>query len=163
VPAVRKAVLAVDKDQPVSDVQTMDQVLSESLAQRRFTMLLLGVFGATALLLSAVGIYGVMAYSVTRRIGEIGIRMALGAQRNDILGLVFRQGGRLIGLGVAFGLLGGLTLTRFLGSMLFGVSAHDPATFAVIAVLLAAVALLACWLPARRATRVDPMVALRAE
>ena len=163
VSAVRQAVLAVDKDQPVSDVQTMDQVLSESLAQRRFTMLLLGIFGATALLLSAVGIYGVMAYSVTRRTGEIGIRMALGAQRADILGLVFRQGGRLIALGLAVGLLGGLVLTRFLGSMLFGVTAHDPATFAAIAVLLAGVALLACWLPARRAARVDPMVALRAE
>ncbi len=160
---IRKAVAAVDRDQPVASVRPLTELIAASFARQRFATLLFGVFAGAALLLAALGIYGVMAYSVTQRTGAIGIRMALGARRFDVLKLVFRQGGRLVGIGLAAGLLGALVLTRFIASMLFGVSAHDPWTFAAIGVLLAAVAAIACFLPARRAARVDPMVALRME
>jgi len=153
----------VDKDQPVASVRPLAALVAESMARPRFSMFLFGVFSGVALLLSAIGIYGVMAYSVTQRTGEIGIRMALGAQRGDVLQLILSQAARLVGLGLAGGLIGAFFLTRLLASQLFGVSAHDPFTFAGIAVLLAGVAAFACLIPARRATKVDPLVALRAE
>ncbi|HVU24028.1 MAG TPA: ABC transporter permease [Opitutus sp.] len=161
--AIRTAIYGVDKDQPIASIRPLASLVAESVARPRFAMFLFGVFSTVALLLSAIGIYGVMAYSVTQRTNEIGIRMALGAQRRDVLRLVLAQGGRLVGLGVIAGLLGALLLTRFISSMLFGVTARDPVTFAVIATLLATIAAVACLLPALRATRVDPVEALRAE
>ncbi len=156
VASVREQVFALDKDQPVSRVRTMSQVVADALAQRRLSMALLGGFAALALVLAAVGIYGVVSYAVSQRMHEIGIRMALGAQPRDILKLVVGRGMMLTLVGVGVGLAGAFGLTRFLESLLFGVSATDPATFA-------GVALLACYIPARRATRVDPLVALRYE
>ncbi len=161
--AVRREVLAVDKDQPITDVQTMEQNIAGWVAQPRLTMWLFGIFAGAALLLAAIGLYGVMAYSVAQRTNEIGIRMALGAQPSDVLKLVVWQGMRLALIGVACGLAASWALTRLMANLLFGVSAHDPATFALIAALLASVALVACYLPARRATKVDPLVALRCE
>jgi putative ABC transport system permease protein len=161
--AIRSAIYEIDRDQPIASTRPLGELLAASVARQRFAMFLFAVFSGVALLLSAIGIYGVMAYSVTQRTSEIGLRMALGAQRSDVLRLVFAQGGRLIALGLAAGLGGALLLTRFLASLLFGVNALDPVTFTVVAVLLTAVAASACWLPARRAARVDPMVALRHE
>ena len=161
--ALRPAVYAVDKDQPVGSILALEDILADSIARQRFATLLLGVFSAVALVIAAVGIYGVMAYNVTQRTGEIGIRLALGAQPRDVLRLVFAQGGKLVGLGLLLGLAAALAGGRLLESMLYKTSPYDPVTLGAITLLLGAVAALACLLPARRATKVDPMIALRAE
>ena len=162
-PAARRTVLAVDPEQPVSDVQTLREMVALTMAQRRFTLLLLSVFAGTALVLAAVGIYGVVAYSVAQRTHEIGVRMALGARRREILGLVLRQGMTLALIGVGVGIAGALAVTRLISGLLYGVGAGDPATFATTALLLSGVSLLATIIPAHRATRVEPTAALRYE
>ncbi|HEX8068864.1 MAG TPA: ABC transporter permease [Pyrinomonadaceae bacterium] len=162
-PAVREILRQVDRAQPVAEFREMDEIVAESAAQPRFNTLLLGLFAGVALLLAAAGIYGVMAYSVTQRTHEIGIRMALGARRGDVLRLVVGQGFRLALVGLALGLFCAYALTRVMSSLLYGVSATDPLTFAGGALLLAAVALLACYIPARRATDIDPLIALKYE
>jgi predicted permease len=160
---VKKQIWSVDSQIPVSDVHTMDDLMAVSLAQQRFNMLLLGLFAALALILAAVGIYGAMAYAVSQRTHEIGIRTALGAQRRDVLRLVMRDGAKIALFGIVSGIAGALVLTRLMASLLFAVKPTDPETFACVATLLALVALAACYIPARRAMRVDPMVALRYE
>ncbi|MGH9936798.1 MAG: ABC transporter permease, partial [Blastocatellia bacterium] len=159
--AIRNQAQAIEPNEPVSQVVTMDERLSNSTAGRRFQMLLLGVFAAVALVIATVGIYGVISYAVSSRTHEIGIRMALGAQASDVLRMVVWRGMRLALIGVALGLGAALALTRVMKNLLFNVSATDPATFALIALLLIGVALIACYIPARRATKVDPLVALR--
>lgn len=163
VPAVKAAIWFVNKNQPISKMETMEEVLSESLARRRLYMILLGVFASSALLLAAVGIYGMVSYSVNQRIREMGIRIAVGAAQGDVLRLVLGQGAKVAILGIVVGIAAALALTRLMTSLLFGVSATDPATFLGVALLLTLVAVGASFLPARRATRVDPMVALRSE
>ncbi|HXB74404.1 MAG TPA: ABC transporter permease [Candidatus Acidoferrales bacterium] len=162
-PAIRAAVAAIDRELPLADVITLDQLLADSVSGRRFSMMLLAALGACAMLLAAIGIYGVTAYSVAQRTEEFGIRMALGAAPASVIGMVMRQNLTLIGAGTCAGLAIALTSTRLLSKLLFGVSPFDPATFAAAAVLLAIVAMAASYVPARRATRVDPMVALRGE
>src|SRR5262249_40441639 len=161
--AIRNQVRAIDPNEPVNQVITMDERLSNSIAQRRFQMFLLGVFAAVALVIATVGIYGVITYAVSRRTHEIGIRMALGARGADVLRMVVWRGMSLALVGVALGLAAALALTRVMQNLLFEVSATDPATFALIALLLVCVALIASYIPARRATKVDPLQALRHE
>jgi len=161
--SIQGAVWSVEKDVPISSVSTMEKIRSHSIAQPRLTALLLSVFASLALVLASVGIYGVMAYSVTQRTHEMGLRMALGASVGDVLSLVVRQGLWLAALGIVIGLAGAFALTRGLERFLWGVKPTDPATFVAVSLLLAGVALAASFIPARRATRVDPMVALRYE
>jgi putative ABC transport system permease protein len=160
---VRNEVATIDPDQPVSNVLTMDQRIADSVAPRRFNMFLLGLFAALALLLAAIGIYGIMAFSVAQRTHEIGVRMALGARAGDVLRLVVTNGFKLALIGIAVGLGAAFALTRLMQTLLFDVSPTDPLTFVIDSLLLATVALLACYIPARRATKVDPLVALRYE
>jgi putative ABC transport system permease protein len=161
--AMRAAVQAVDPNQPVYRISTMKRFFSDQVAVPRATMFLMGALAVAALILAAVGIYGVMAHAVTQQTHEIGIRTALGATQRDVLRLVVGQGMTLTLIGVVIGLVGAFALTRLMTSLLFGVSATDPVTFTVIALLLTAVALFACYIPARRATKVDPLSALRYE
>src|SRR5579871_1679468 len=161
--AVRAEVAGPGRDQPIYAVRTLDETLANSLAERRFTMLMLIVFAATALLLAAVGIYAVMSYAVNRRAHELGIRVALGATRRGIAELVLRQGMRLAGIGTICGIAAALALTRLMSGLLYGVRPADPLTLIGVAALLTAIALLACYVPARRAVAVDPIVALRSE
>jgi putative ABC transport system permease protein len=161
--ALRAELTRMDAGIPLTSVRIFDEYISRSLARPRFNALLLSIFAGTALVLTAIGIYGVMAYSVAQRTNEIGIRMALGAAQSNIFRLVVGQAMTLVSISLGLGLIGAFAATRLLSSMLFGVGAWDPATFVSIVVLIAAVAFLAAWLPARRASRVDPVVALRAE
>ncbi len=160
-PTVRRVVHEIDPNQPISDVRTMDQVMAATVGRARFNTLLLGLFAGLATLLAAVGIFGVMSYSVTLRTREIGLRMALGARQGEVLRLILKQGFLLTLIGIGLGLAGALALTRLLSGLLYGVGSTDPATFAAIVVLLTVVSLIACYIPARRATRVDPLSALR--
>ena len=161
--ALQKEIWAVDRELPVSGFRTMEQILDTETVQRRMQVSLLGTFAGLALLLAALGIYGVMSYAVAQRTREIGIRMALGAERRQVLRMVIGQGMVLALLGVGFGLAAALASTRLLASLLFGTSANDPFAFVSVAAVLIAVALAACFIPARRASRVDPIVALRYE
>jgi putative ABC transport system permease protein len=161
--AVRAQVASVDKNQPPHDLMPLEDLRAESLTPRRVNMLLVGAFAARGLILASVGIYGVVSYSVSQRTHEIGVRMALGAERSDMLKLVVGQGLGSVLIGTGIGLVASRALTRLLGSMLFGVKPTDPLTFVAVALILTAVALVACYIPARRATKVDPMVALRCE
>jgi putative ABC transport system permease protein len=160
---LRNAVWSVDKDQPVSNIDTMENIVAGAVARQRFSTMLLGIFATLALVLAAVGIYGVMSYSVAQRTREIGIRMALGARRGDVLRMTVQQGLKLVVMGVAIGLVAAFVLTRVMTSLLFGISATDPVTFVSISLMLMSVAMFASYIPALRATKVDPMVALRAQ
>jgi putative ABC transport system permease protein len=162
-PSVRAALWSVDPDQPVWEIRSMDGLLARSMRQERFTMLLTGLFAALALLLAAVGVYGVMAYTVSQRTREVGIRLAIGATPAQLIGLILGQGVRATAAATVLGLAGSLGAARLIRGQLFGVAPDDPVTFVVVPAVLAGVALLACWLPARRAAKVDPVVALRSE
>jgi putative ABC transport system permease protein len=161
--AIREVIHAVDSDQSISNVMTMNENLARVLVTERFSAILMGVLAGSGLLLAALGLYGVMAYSVSRRTTEIGVRVALGAQRGHVLQLILGQGAKLTLVGIAIGLAAAWALTRLLVSLLFEVNATDPATFVSISLLLISIALLACLFPAHRALKVDPMIALRAE
>jgi putative ABC transport system permease protein len=163
IPAVRKAAAGIDRNQPLFDIQPLEQRLSHSVAQRRQRAFLLGAFAFIALAIAVVGVYGVMACSVARRTHEMGVRIALGARPRVIVGMVVAEGMRMALIGVALGLAGAMGLTRVLSSFLYGVTPNDAATFISVGLLLISAACIAAYLPARRATRVDPMVALRHE
>jgi putative ABC transport system permease protein len=162
-PAIRSAIWSVDKDQPIMRVATMDDLVVASAAERRFTLILFEAFALVSLVLAATGIYGVLSGSVAERTREIGVRSALGASRGNILALVLRQGLGLTGLGVAIGLMGAVVASQTIDTLLFGVSRLDPITYLSVIALLAGASAIACWVPARRATKVDPLVALRYE
>jgi putative ABC transport system permease protein len=162
-PAAQQAVSGVNKSVPLGNPRTMNDMIARTLLQKKFTMLLLSIFAGAALLLAAIGLYGVISYSVAQRTRELGIRIALGAQRGDVLRLILRQGMAVVAAGVIFGVAASLGLTRLIASLLYGISANDPLTFLLFSVALVLVAFIACWLPARRAARVDPVIALRAE
>jgi putative ABC transport system permease protein len=162
-PAIKNAIWSVDKDQPIVRVATMDARLAKSESQRRFAMIVFEAFALVALLLAATGIYGVLSGNVTERLREIGVRSVLGASRGDILALIVRQGMALTGLGVAIGLMGAAAASRVLVTLLFGVSRLDPVTYLGVIALAAGVSAIACWVPAWRAARVDPSIALRGE
>ena len=163
VKSVRQTVLEVDPNQPVANVQTLKEIVKKSLSQRRFILALIGGFAGAALLLAAIGLYGVMGYAVSQRTREIGVRMALGARQRDVVSMVIGQGMRIVLIGLAVGMIGAVGLSRLLQGFLFEIKPSDPTTFVAVSFILLAVALFACWLPARRAARVDPMVALRME
>jgi putative ABC transport system permease protein len=163
VSAVTTAIHSIDSDQPLTDVMTMDDLIANSLSQRRFSMLLLAAFAGLALLLAAVGIYSVLSFAVRRRVREIGIRVALGAETKDILRLIINEGMKAAIIGVLIGIGGALVLGRVLASLIYGISATDPATFAAVAALLSLVALLASAIPAYRAAKIEPTRALREE
>jgi ABC-type antimicrobial peptide transport system permease subunit len=163
VKAIRRAIEGMNREQVAYGFESMEEIIAGSLTSRRFTMIVLGVFAGLALALASIGIYGVISYGVARRTHEIGIRMALGAQKRDVLALVVGQGMRLALIGFAVGMVGAFGLTRFLSRLLYGVKPTDPLTFIVVSLILTVVALLACYIPARRAMKVDPMVALRYE
>jgi len=156
-------VRALDPEQPIYDARTLAEIRDRSISRQRLNLTLLAIFAGAALALAVIGLYGVLGYTVAQRQREIGVRMALGAQRRDVLGLVVGHGMRLAFVGVGIGLLGALALTRFMSSLLFEIRPFDPLTFFTVTVILPGVALFSCWLPARRAARVDPMVALRYE
>jgi putative ABC transport system permease protein len=162
-PAVQQAVWNVNKSVPLGNPRTMNDIIARTLLQKRFTMVLLSIFAGAALLLAAIGLYGVISYSVAQRTREMGIRIALGAQRSDVLRLILRQGMTLVAAGVVFGVAASLGLTRLIASFLYGISASDPITFFVLSAALVFVAFIACWLPARRASSIDPIVALHSE
>jgi len=162
-PRIREQILAVDPNQPIYDIKTMDERVASTLETQRFAVVLLGVFGTLALLLAAIGLYGVLAFTVSQRTREIGIHLALGAQNRDVLVMVIRQGMFLVVIGAAFGVVVAYAVTRLIQSLLFGVSATDPLTFVLVPLVLAVVGFIACYVPARRATKVDPLVALRYE
>ena len=159
--AIRAAVLEVDAEQPIANLRSLDDVVGASVAQRRFVLRLLALFAAAALGLAAVGLYGLVAYSVAQREREIGVRMAVGATQGAVVRLVLRQGVKLVTAGLVAGVCGALALTRLLASQLYGVTPRDPVTLLSVATVLVVTALLACWIPARRAARVDPVQALR--
>jgi len=160
---VRQAIWKVDSDQPMWKIRTVEFLVNRSVADRKFLLALMGIFASLALLLTMIGLYGVISYLINQRTQEIGIRMALGAQAGDILRMILKQGLSMVFIGVGIGLLGAIGLTRVMSSLLFRVTAKDPMTFAAVATLLAVVAFVACYIPARRATKVDPLVALRYE
>jgi putative ABC transport system permease protein len=162
-PAARAAIQEIDKELPISAVHTMDEYLAQSLGQRNFTMMLLGIFAGMALLLAGVGIYGVIAYSLSQRIQEIGIRMALGARRADVVRLMVGEGMATAAVGILLGLAAAFLLTRLTASLLYGVGAYDPLSFGLVCVVIVTVAMVASFVPAYRATRVDPLAALRQE
>ena len=161
--AIREQIAQLDRDQPIANIQTMEARVSASVAQRRMQMNVLGLFSAMAALLAAIGIYGVMSYAVTQRAREIGVRLALGAARRDVVALVLRQGFAMVAVGVALGFIGALLLTRLLRTLLFNVSPTDPLVFSGIVLLLALTSWIATYVPARRAAGLDPLVTLRSE
>jgi len=160
---IRGIVKDIDKDLPIAGISTMDKILYDSISDNRFNMLLISLFGTVAVVLAVVGVYGVMSYTVTQNTREIGIRMALGGQRRDVLRLMILHGLKLVVIGLALGIVGAFALTRLMMTLLYQVSSTDPTIFVSISVLLALVALIACYVPARRATRIDPMLALQHE
>jgi ABC-type antimicrobial peptide transport system permease subunit len=162
-PAVQEAVWSVNKSVPLGNPRSMNEIIARTLLQKKFTMLLLTIFAGTALLLATIGLYGVISYSVAQRTRELGIRIALGAQRSDVVRLILRQGMSLVAAGIVFGIAASIGLTRLMATLLYGVSATDPLTFLALSTALLSVAFVACWLPARRASTVDPIVALHAE
>jgi putative ABC transport system permease protein len=156
-------VLAIDPNQAITKIKTMETIVADSIAQERLSMLLMGLFGTLALVLASVGIYGLLSYAVAQRTQEMGIRMALGARMVDVMTLILKQGFGLVVIGEVIGLFGAFAFTRLLRTMLFGVTATDTLTFVAVSLVLTAVAMLACYIPARRATKVDPLIALRYE